>query len=73
MKRSRLPPVEHTIRLGQVTKWTEGTRDGPAGTRETTKGQGVYWQGAADIATLAFALVVATMEPELIRHRGHNE
>lgn len=25
------PPVEHRIRLGQVTKWTEGTRDGPAG------------------------------------------
>jgi hypothetical protein len=25
------PPVEHRIRLGQVTKWIEGTRDGPAG------------------------------------------
>jgi len=25
------PAVEHRIRLGQVTKWTEGTRDGPAG------------------------------------------
>jgi len=25
------PPVEHRIQLGQVTKWTEGTRDGPAG------------------------------------------
>ena len=25
------PCVEHKIRLGQVTKWAEGTRDGPAG------------------------------------------
>ncbi|MGB2606791.1 MAG: hypothetical protein WBC78_24520 [Candidatus Sulfotelmatobacter sp.] len=25
------PTVERRIRLGQVTKWTEGTRDGPAG------------------------------------------
>jgi hypothetical protein len=25
------PPVEHRIRLGQVAKWAEGTRDGPAG------------------------------------------
>jgi hypothetical protein len=25
------PSIEHRIRLGQVTKWAEGTRDGPAG------------------------------------------
>jgi hypothetical protein len=25
------PAVEHRIRLGQVAKWAEGTRDGPAG------------------------------------------
>jgi hypothetical protein len=25
------PAVEHKIRLNQVEKWTEGTRDGPAG------------------------------------------
>ena len=25
------PAVEHRIRLAQVIKWTEGTRDGPAG------------------------------------------
>jgi hypothetical protein len=25
------PRVEHCIRLGQVAKWAEGTRDGPAG------------------------------------------
>lgn len=25
------PTVEHKIRLNQVEKWTEGTRDGPAG------------------------------------------
>ena|ERR1700689_2212096 len=25
------PCIEHRIRLGQVTKWAEGTRDGPAG------------------------------------------
>jgi hypothetical protein len=25
------PPIEHRIRLGQVIKWTAGTRDGPAG------------------------------------------
>ena len=25
------PPVEHKIRLNQVEKWTESTRDGPAG------------------------------------------
>lgn len=25
------PAVEHRIRLAQVTKWAEGTRDGPAG------------------------------------------
>jgi hypothetical protein len=25
------PDVEHRIRLGHVAKWTEGTRDGPAG------------------------------------------
>ncbi len=25
------PAVEHRLRLNQVTKWAEGTRDGPAG------------------------------------------
>jgi hypothetical protein len=25
------PRVENKIRLGQVTKWADGTRDGPAG------------------------------------------
>ena len=66
------PSVEHRIRLGQVTKWTEGTRDGQQDSRKD-KGLRSYWESAADIATLAFALVVATMETELISHRGHHE
>lgn len=31
------PAVEHRIRLSQVLKWVEGTRDGPARRIETPK------------------------------------